>query len=215
MAESTRVAGVQETVFDVDAERLARVYAQAGLDAAGELANQETVVADLEQIAGDVLKPNPQFAEVLASSLVSEEDKIGMLERVFADRVHPTTLNLLKVMARHGRLGLVRDVARVARKLWQTRSGRVPVELETAQPLDRALEREILSAFQALLGGDPMVTSRVNPDLIAGFVLRVGDRVYDGSVRTQLEHTRHAMINRAVDAIQRRPEQFFSANGMA
>lgn len=206
---------IHDTVFDVDAERLARVYAQAGLDAAGELPAQEAVLSDLESIDQDVLRPNPQFADVLASGLISEEEKIGMLDRVFGGRVNPTTLNLLKVMARHGRLGLIRDVARAAKKLWQTRSGRIPVELETAAPLEPALEREILGAFAGVLGSDPLVTSRVDSDLLGGFVLRVGDRVYDGSVRTQLERTRHAMVNRAVEAIQRHPEQFFSTNSKA
>ena len=48
----------------------------------------------------------------------------------------------------------------------------------------------------------------MNPDLIAGFVIRVGDRVYDGSIQTRLEQMRLNMIDRAVDAIQRNPRQF-------
>ena len=59
-----------------------------------------------------------------------------------------------------------------------------------------------------MLGADPIVTQRVNPDLIAGFVIRVGDRVYDGSVQTRLEKMRLAMIERAVDAIQKTPQKF-------
>ncbi|RIK80669.1 MAG: ATP synthase F1 subunit delta [Planctomycetota bacterium] len=215
MAEFIQADRTRDTVFDVDAERLARVYAQAGLAAAGDVAAQETVVTDLERIAEEALKRNPKFAEVLASGLISEEEKVGILDRVFGGRVAPTTLTLLKVMGRHGRLGLVRDVARAARGLWLTRAGRIPVELETAYPLDPALEQEVLRSFAHVLGADPIVTARVNPELIAGFVIRVGDSVYDGSVRTQLEHTRHAMINRAVEAIQRRPEQFFSMNSKA
>jgi hypothetical protein len=52
------------------------------------------------------------------------------------------------------------------------------------------------------------VTQRVNPELIAGFVIRIGDRVYDGSIQTRLEQMRVNMIDRAVDAIQRNPRQF-------
>lgn len=215
MAEFIHAARTQDTVFDVDAERLARVYALAGLDAAGELSAQEILVGELESISEDVLKRNPQFSEVLASGLISLEEKVDLLDRIFAGRVETTTINLLKVMARHGRLAIIRDVARAARRLYQTRSGRIPVELETAHELDPALEREILTSFTHVLGADPIVSSRVNPELIAGFVIRVGDRVYDGSVRTQLEHTRLAMISRAVEAIQRRPEQFFSMNSKA
>jgi F-type H+-transporting ATPase subunit delta len=117
-------------------------------------------------------------------------------------------------MARHDRLAIIRNVAKAARELWQTRANRIPVELETANPVEKSLQQEILKAFEHALGADPIVTDRVNPDLIAGFVIRVGDRVYDGSVRTRLEHMRQGMINRAVEAIQRGPTRFIQ-NGEA
>jgi F-type H+-transporting ATPase subunit delta len=208
MAEFIHTDRVRDTVFDVDAERLAGVYASAGLDAAGGISEQEQVVNELEAIVGEVLSLDSRLQQILASVLIAAEEKASMLDRLFGGKVSTTTLNLLKVMARHKRLNLLRDVAKVSRKLWQDRSGRIPVELETANPLDAALEKEILVAFGDVLGADPIVTQRVNPDLIAGFVIRVGDRVYDGSVQTRLEKMRLNMIERAVDAIQRNPRQF-------
>jgi F-type H+-transporting ATPase subunit delta len=208
MAEFIHTDRVRDTVFDVDAERLARVYAAAGLDAAGGIGEQELVVDELEAIVREVLSLDSRMQQILASVLIAAEEKASMLDRLFGGKVSTTTLNLLKVMARHKRLNLLRDVAKVSRKLWQDRAGRIPVELETANPLDAALEKEILVAFGDVLGADPIVTQRVNPDLIAGFVVRVGDRVYDGSVRTRLEKMRLNMIDRAVDAIQRNPRQF-------
>jgi len=207
MAEFIHTDRSQDTVFDVDAERLARVYAEAGLDAAGGIAEQESLVEELESVA-DVLKQDRRLAQIIASELISKDEKIAMLDRLFGAKLSTATLNLLKVMARHKRLGLIRDAAKVARKMWFDRSGRVPVQLETANELDAVLEQEILTAFARVLGSDPIVTQWVNPDLIGGFVLRVGDRVYDGSVRTRLEHMRQGMINRAVEAIQRSPERF-------
>ena len=208
MAEFIHTDRVRDTVFDVDAERLAGVYASAGLDAAGGIGEQEQVVNELEAIVGEVLTLDARMREIFASVLIAAEEKVSMLDRLFGGKVSTTTLNLLKVMARHKRLNLLRDVAKVSRKLWQDRSGRIPVELETANPLDAALEKEILAAFGDVLGADPIVTQRVNPDLIAGFVIRVGDRVYDGSIQTRLEQMRLNMIERAVDAIQRNPRQF-------
>lgn len=208
MSEFIHADRNQENVFDVDAERLARVYAEAGLNAAGSIAEQESVVEELEAVVRDVLSYDPRVEEIFGSELIDAEEKIGMLDRILGNQASPKTLNLLKVIARHGRLSLVRDVAKSARKMWQDRSGRIPVELETANQLDAALEKEILAAFGGVLGADPIVTQRVNPDLIAGFVIRVGDRVYDGSVQTRLEKMRLAMIERAVDAIQKTPQKF-------
>jgi F-type H+-transporting ATPase subunit delta len=214
MAEFQTTTRPQETVFDVSAERLGRVYAQAALDAAGNLDQQQEVVEELESVVNDVLSRDPRLNEIFSSELISEDEKLGMLDRIFAGRASKTTLHLLKVMARHDRLAIIRNVAKAARELWQTRANRIPVELETANPVEKSLQQEILKAFEHALGADPIVTDRVNPDLIAGFVIRVGDRVYDGSVRTRLEHMRQGMINRAVEAIQRGPTRFIQ-NGEA
>ncbi len=209
MAEFNPTNRSQDTVFDVDAERLARVYAEAGLDAAGAIGEQETVVDELESVA-DVLRQDPRLAKIFASELISKVEKIAMLDRLFEGKLSTASLTMLKVMARHKRLNLICDVAKVARKMWYVRAGRVPVQLESANPLDSDLEQEILRSFAGVLGANPIVTQRVNPDLIAGFVLRVGDRVYDGSVRTRLELMRQSMIDRADEAIQRSPERFVS-----
>lgn len=210
MSEFNHVSANRETVFDVDAERLARVYAQAALGAAGSEAQERSLLEELDSVVEQVLKPEPRVEQMFASALISSEEKIDMLDRLFAGKLSAGTLNVLKVLARHKRLDLIRGVAKAARQLWQKRSGRTPVDLETANPLTPELEQEILTAFSHALGADPVVAARVNPDLIAGFVIRIGDRVYDASVRTRLEQTRLAMIDRAVDAIERGPSQFLT-----
>jgi F-type H+-transporting ATPase subunit delta len=211
MGEFIHVPHRHETVFDVDAERLGRVYAKAALDAAGDRAGQDALMGELEQLRDDVLVKQPRIQELFASRLVSKEDKLAMLDRVFGGKLSKTTFNLLRVLARHGRLGMIRDVTGVMRKLWEERTGRQPVILETANPLTPELEQEILASLTKVLGADPIVSASVNPDLIAGFVIRVGDRVFDGSVRTRLEAMRKSMIARATEAIQSTPNKFFKA----
>jgi F-type H+-transporting ATPase subunit delta len=211
MPEFLHTPRVQDTVFDVSAERLARVYAQAALDAAGDRQGQDALMAELEALRTDVLDRQPRLAELLASRLISEEQKAAMLDRMFSGRLSTTTLNVLKVLNKHGRLGILRDVIASARKMWESRSGRQPVELQTANPLAPELEQELLTTLARVLGADPIVSASVNPDLIAGFVIRVGDRVFDGSVRTRLEAMRKGMVARATEAIQLTPHRFFSA----
>jgi F-type H+-transporting ATPase subunit delta len=210
MSEFQHLSANRETVFDVDAERLARVYAQAALNAAGSPADEAKLLEELDCVVEEVLRPEPRVEQMFASALISDDEKINMLDRLFGGKLSTGTLNVLKVLARHKRLNLIRGVAKAARDLWQKWSGRTPVDLETANPLTPDLEQEILTAFSSALGSDPIVAARVNPDLIAGFVIRIGDRVYDASVRTRLEQTRQAMIDRAVDAIERGPKQFLT-----
>lgn len=211
MAEFNHTPRIHDTVFDVSAERLARVYAEAALDAAGGPAEQDALMAELESLRDDVLKRQPRLQELFASGLISTDDKLAMIDRLFAGRASTTLLNFLKVLTRHGRLGMIRDVVGAARKMWETRSGRIPVELETANALTPELEQEILVALKRVLGGEPIVSASINPDLIAGFVIRAHDRVYDGSIRTRLEAMRRGMIARATEAIQTGPQRFFSS----
>ncbi|MBX3433968.1 MAG: ATP synthase F1 subunit delta [Pirellulales bacterium] len=199
-----------DTVFDVDLERLAGVYAHAALDAAGDLAGQGALVEELQSLLVDVLDRQPQFEELFRSGLVSEDEKTAMIDRVFSGRGSQTLLSMLKVMAAHGRLGILRPVIKAARELWHVRSGRLRIELTTASPVESSLESELLGSLRALLGAEPEVTRRVNPDLLAGFVVRVGDRVYDASARNRLELARQDMIDRAVEAIHTRPQAFVS-----
>ncbi len=196
----------RETVFDVDVEKLARVYAQAALDAAGD--KEDEVLDELQAAVTEVLDKHPEMEDVFGSALVSQDEKLGMLDRVFGSRVSETTLCFLKVLTKHDRLGVLRQVVRVAGQLWEQRSNRVPVQVELAIDLDASLHEEIVSSLRSSLGIEPVVTTKINPDLIAGFVVRVGDKVYDASTKTSLERSRQAMIHRAVEAIQSQPEQF-------
>jgi len=196
----------RDSVFDVDVEKLARVYAQAALDAAGD--SETEVLNELQAAVTEVLDKFPEMEEVFGSALVSQGEKLGMLDRVFGSRISATTLSFLKVLTQHDRLGLLRQVVRVAGQLGEQRSNRVPVQLELAIDLDASLHAEIVRSLRSSLGIEPVVTTKINPDLIAGFVVRVGDKVYDASTRTSLERSRQAMIDRAVEAIQNKPGQF-------
>jgi F-type H+-transporting ATPase subunit delta len=210
MANAHQANGTQDSGFDVRAERLARVYAKAALDAAGGLTEQQSLVEELNALVADVLDRYPRTEQIFGSQLISEDEKLAMIDRTFQGRVSDTLLRTLKVLARHGRLVILRDVAREARELHLVRAGRVRVKVETANPVEPDIEQDLIEALRRRLSAEPVISWSVNPELIAGFVIRVGDQVVDASIRTQLEHTRQAMIDRAIEAIQRGPERFFS-----
>ncbi len=208
MSESDTKRKARETVFDVDVEKLARVYAQAVLDAAGDAGGQAAVMDELQALVSEVLDRFPDFEQILASELISQDEKLEMIDRVFGGSLSATALSFLKVMGDHSRLGLLRQVVRSAQTVWAERNNRRNVRIELAQEAAPPLLEELINKLQQSLGAEPVVTTVVNPDLIAGFVVRVGDRVYDASTRTSFERARSAMVARAIEAIQSRPEQF-------
>ncbi len=194
--------------FDVTVEKIARVYAEAVLGAAEAKGNPDDLMEELSELVSGVLDRNPQFESLLATELISQDEKQEMLGRVFAGKLSETALGLLHVLAQHDRLSILRDVVQTTFSLWQQRRGHVAVEVQFASEPDEALRQEIVKSLQLTLGADPQISTSVAPELLAGFVVRVGDKVYDASTRTSLEKARRNMIDRAYEAIQSRPRQF-------
>jgi F-type H+-transporting ATPase subunit delta len=211
MSDEVTHSSSKEKVFDVDVEKLSRVYAHAGLNAAGDLKAQQSLVDELTAVTNEVLDTNPALEKLFASALVSHEDKLGIIDRVFGNSLSATSLNFLKVIGRHGRLEILRSIIRSTNKLWTQRLNQVGVKLELAHAIDPALQQQMIDLIGKRLNAEPMVTVVINPDLIAGFVVRAGDRVLDASVRTNLERARHAMIDKAIEKIQQRPEAIFQS----
>lgn len=198
----------QKQAIDVTVEQLARVYAKAALDAAEVKGSAENLVEELSELVTAVLDRFPQLETLLGSELISSDEKKKILERTFSGRMTKGSLGLLQALAQHNRLVLLRDVIRSVQLLWEHRCGRVRVEVQFAVEPDESLQQEVTDTLRTLLGAEPILTTTLDPDLVAGFVVRVGDKVYDGSARTRLERARQSMIARARESIHRQPEQF-------
>jgi F-type H+-transporting ATPase subunit delta len=199
-----------DTVMDVTVEQVARVYAQAFMNVAAKQSNSDELVQELTSVVDDVLDRFPQFERTIESSLVTPEQKEQVLERVFSKTASPQVLYFLKVLSRHGRLELLRPVARQVKKLQAERSGLTDVEVRVAAELDDALRSDIVSRLQKTFGKTPVLNVKIDPSIVAGIVVRVGDRVYDGSLHTQLERARVAMIERSKEQIETQPDRFLS-----
>ncbi len=210
MAHNTSASSNDDTVMDVTEERIARVYAQAFIEAAAKSNDTTPLVGEVSSIVSDLLPRFPKLEEVFRSALVSAEDKEQMLDRVFGGRASAVVLNFLKVLARHGRLSILRSIAQILRKLDAKRRGMTEVLVRVAAPINDSVQTDLLNRLRATLGGEPQLNVEIDPSLLAGMVVRVGDRVYDGSVATQLEQTRRGMIERITESIETSPGRFLS-----
>jgi F-type H+-transporting ATPase subunit delta len=211
MTQTAAANAKQETVLDVTGDEVARGYAVAFWNVAKKSSHAGELVEELSSFATDVLDKFPKLDETLRSAIVRDEERTQLLDRIFAGRLSNELLTFLKVMSRHGRLGLVRTAARIVRKLYADDQGRIDVDVRVAGPLADSLKNEIQSKLRTVLGHEPVLHVTVDPSLIAGIVIRVGDRVYDSSVNTQFNLARQAMIDRAIDLIQTQPGKFLIA----
>ncbi|REK19068.1 MAG: ATP synthase F1 subunit delta [Planctomycetota bacterium] len=197
---------------DVGAQKVAAVYAKAFLATAEKSGQLDQMVDEVHSVA-DVLREYPRAEELFASALVPHEEKVQMLDRVFGSKVSPQVLDFLKVLSRNGRLGIVPTVSLELQSLYNQLRGRIRVDVLTASPMEAGVSRNLENSLRQILGGEPQVASSVEPGLIGGVVLRVGDTVYDGSVARQLEQVREQMIMRTVHEIQSRRDRFRHSGG--
>lgn len=192
--------------IDVGAYHVGMVYGKALLAATEKAGNTDEVLDELDQLI-DLLVKQPKVDEIMKSGMISNDDKVAMVDRVLAGRVTPLFLNFVKVVASHGRGGFLRAIRKAVRDLRDKEHGRIRVQVTTATPLDGELTERIQNQLKGMLGGEPVLAKKVDPDLIGGLVFRVGDTVYDGSVATRLNRLRNQMIDRSIHEIQRRRDR--------
>jgi F-type H+-transporting ATPase subunit delta len=193
---------------DVGQEKVGAIYAGALVAAAEHAGQTVAVLEELDAIVSDVFAQFPKLETVLGSLLVSPEEKAAVLDRVFAAQISRLLLNFLKVVARHGRLDCLRAIRQQARKIYEELQGQSRVRLTTAAAVDPQQIEQIAAALGVSLGQRPILETVVDPALIGGAVLRIGDTVYDGSVAHQLQSIRQQMIERSVHEIQSRRDRF-------
>jgi F-type H+-transporting ATPase subunit delta len=196
------------TVLDDDTPQVTRSYAEALINAAEGKGQTEAVLDELDAIVADVLDANPQFAAILGSPTRSPHDKDRILVDLLEGRALPTVVQFLRVLNRHGRLSSLRAIARSARAIWDRRQNRRPVLVRSAVPLDDSQQAALRDRLARMLAATPILTVVVDPTLLGGLVVQVGDDVYDASLRNQLEQLRHRLIEGKTHEIQSRRDHF-------
>jgi F-type H+-transporting ATPase subunit delta len=187
---------------DIAADQVARIYARAVDEAAEAAGCRREVLAELGLIAREVLPQVPAAAAVFASPKVSPEEKSRIIDRLTAGRMQPTTTNVLHVLARHGRLGLIGAVVAAAERLADERDGRREATFTSAVPLDAAEQARIVAETEKALATAVVPRFVVDPAIIGGLVVRVGDTIYDQSVASGLARLGGRLHERNIHAIQ-------------
>ena len=176
-----------DTVMNPVGDRIAGVYAEAVLAQLPSDREAEEVAAELDALA-ELLDQVEGFEDLMTAALIPNAERARMVQRIFHDRVSEPVEALLVVMAGQGRLGLLRALRRVFRSALYRRQGKREVTVFTAGELNAPQRARVAAALADTLRAEPVVTYRVDADLLGGMVVRVGDHVYDASIRSELEN---------------------------
>jgi F-type H+-transporting ATPase subunit delta len=167
---------------------VARNYAEALFsvgDSFGEL---------IDAVAGAVAA-DTRIAAMLASPRVSKGVKSRILERALKGEAPPEFVRFLQAVVRRGRQGLFGEIAQEYMVLLDRKLNRVHAGVTLAQEPDARTEKEIVERLTEVLGREVRAYFRTDRSIVGGVVVRVGDRILDGSVRRRLMALKRRMLS--------------------
>ena len=180
---------------------IARRWVRAFIELAAEQDLVDRLGADLA-LLGEIAQSDGQLLfHTLCNPVFTLDERRRVLDAVLAKlELHQLTANLFRLMLEKGRFETLFDLVSQYADEADARSGRVRVVVETAEPLTPQLEVEVRAALERVTGKTVSLETRIDPTLIGGMVARVGDTVYDASLRTRLQNLKHALISAQLPA---------------
>ena len=174
----------------------ARRYAEAAFEVA---LDADAVAAWNDALArATAAWAEPRVAEVLTNPTIAATARQEVLQRVLAQPLPDTVLNLVGLLMARRRIELLPLVAAEFQRLVDRHDGVSRAEVTSAAALSADERRELADRLVQLTGGPVRLTTEVDPSLLGGIVGRLGDRLYDGSVRGRLERLRSRLVSGAL-----------------
>lgn len=190
------------TVLDSDQQQVGVLYAKAILGAAGQAV--DTVVADLEAVVKECLDKHPRLDAALASPRMSQDQKEKLLDNIFSGRIDQKLLNFLKILCRRGRISALRAIHQSAVEMRESQLGLMRVQVTSPQPLSDEQRSLIASRLEQAYGKKVSLVERTDANLLGGIVLRIGDKVLDGSILGKFDLIRSAVSSGVQKALRDR-----------
>jgi F-type H+-transporting ATPase subunit delta len=172
---------------------LAGRYASALFDLAIDQKSLDTVESSLETLKA-ALAESDDFRQLIQSPLVSRDDAAKAVAAVGTSLgIDKTTNDFLGVLANNRRLGQLPAMIRAFEQLASDYRGEVKAEVTSAHSLDDAQVEQIKAQLKSRAGREIKISTKVDPDILGGLIVRMGSQMIDGSLRTRLNSLATAM----------------------
>jgi F-type H+-transporting ATPase subunit delta len=169
-------------------EEIAAVYARSLFEAAEDQDKLDEIREQLGQFA-DALEEDRRLQVFFFSPYFSTQEKVDGLRRT-VDGADPIFLNFLELLLENHRMPALFRIRRGYDRLWEERNRLLPVQVTSAVQLDEQTVRNIGDRISEQTGQKVELSSSVEPDILGGIVVRVGNQVLDASIRNRLETLR-------------------------
>lgn len=165
--------------------QVASRYAKSLIDLAQEQNILEAIKTDIEQFI-KVCKENPELVAVLGNPIISPAKKNAILDELFSS-MNKVILSFFKIMTAKMRSEVLYATAKEFLTEYNKRKGIVKASVVSASPLSDENKQALTAKIKEAVNGEVILSTKVDPNLIAGFVLKVGDKQFDTSVASNLK----------------------------
>lgn len=172
---------------------IAKRYARAFFKIAAEEGRYEAYDQELSRFSS-LLKEQRQLSDFLANPVFDQADKKAVVEALLAQTdISVLTVNFIKLLVDKRRIGILPEIEAAYRSLMDEALWKARVTVRTAFPLTGELAGSLRQGLETLTGRKIEMIVQEDPSLIGGIAVRIGDTLYDGSIRTQLDNLRNLL----------------------
>ncbi|WP_374166523.1 ATP synthase F1 subunit delta [Arcticibacter sp. MXS-1] len=165
--------------------QVASRYAKSLIDLAEEQNALEPIKSDIESFL-QVVKSNAQLAAILRNPIINPDKKLAILDSLFGSNFNKVVLAFFRIMVNKGRAEVLYSTAKEFMNEYNKRKGIVKATVTSAAPLSAANLKAIEEVVKSATSSQVMLETKIDKDLIGGFVLKVGDRQFDASLVNNL-----------------------------
>jgi len=171
------------------ADNIARVYAKSLFELAQDAGGREKILEvtdELEQVV-ELARGDTHFAAFLDSPVVETQRRAASIRAIFQDHITDLVLRFLLVLNTNKRLGHLEAVYTALSDMVFEEMDQVEVDVWTATAMNDATLEAVTNGLREILGKDPVVHADVDPSILGGLKIRVGDKLIDSSVAARLQ----------------------------
>lgn len=174
--------------------RIASRYSKALLSLAEENQIIEQAYESMKIVA-DVFKNNKELKVILNTPIVRETKKIKIIEEVFKGKINDLILKYLVIITKKKRSVLIEPIALEYQRLHKDKLNIQTVIVTTASGIDKEIENKVLQVAKKITNKNIEFQNEIDPSIIGGFILKIGDYLYDASVKRSLKNMKEQLYH--------------------
>jgi F-type H+-transporting ATPase subunit delta len=174
--------------------QVASRYAKSIIDLAVEQNALEPIKKDIELFL-ETCRANPALQAILKNPIISLDKKANILDGLFGDKLHKMILSFFHIVIRKGRSEILYATAKEFISQYNIIKNVVKATVTSASPLSKENIAQIEDVVKQATKGEVILSAQVDPDLIGGFILKVGDKQFDTSLSSKLNKLKKEFEN--------------------